>query len=142
MEGNHAMAVAYHVDTFPSVAVIDAHGRLAQYQVGAAANPRQTLEAAARPRVATPVALGANAGERDMTLAWRAVPGAQSYVVEWEPRERSGWPSDRDGFLRVVPTRETQVRVECSSPMRWRVFAVGSGVAGEPTAWQTAGTLQ
>lgn len=147
LEGNHATAVAYHVDTYPSVAIIDAHGRLTQYQVGPAANPGQTVETAKRPRVATPAGLETTVGDRDRLLVWRPVPGAQSYVVEWETRDRTGWPSDRDGFLRVLPTRDTRVLVPCaqegcSEEVRWRVFAVGSGVAGEATGWQTGTRLQ
>jgi peroxiredoxin len=142
LEANKAVALAYEVDTYPSVVVIDAHGRVTQYQVGAAANPRQTLDAGTRPRVAAPVLLEAASAERGVTLAWHPVPGAQSYVVEWEPRDKTGWPSDRDGFLHVVPTREARVQVECSGTMRWRVFAVGSGVASDATAWQFTGHLQ
>lgn len=142
LEGGGAIAAAYRVDTYPSLAVIDAHGRITQYQVGAMARPGQTVEAALRSRIATPVALEAMQGESGSTLSWMPVPGAQSYVVEWEARDQTGWPSDRDGFLHVVPTRDTQVRVECSGAMRWRVFAVGSGVAGEATAWQTPRHLQ
>jgi len=142
LEGGGAIATAYRVDTYPSVAVIDAHGRLTQYQVGAVARPGQILEAALRSRIATPVVLEAMQGESGSTLSWMPVPGAQSYVVEWETRDKTGWPSDRDGFLNVVPTRDTQVRVECSGTMRWRVFAVGSGVAGEASAWQSPRHLQ
>jgi peroxiredoxin len=142
VQANRATVAAYEVETFPSAVFIDAHGRVTQYQVGAAANPRQTLESGIRPRVATPVALAASAGEGGMTVAWQPVPGAQSYVVEWEARGQSGWPSDRDGFLRVVPTRDTEVRVACPGPLRWRVFAVGFGTAGDATAWQTPGKLQ
>jgi len=142
LEGGGAIAAAYRVDTYPSLAVIDAHGRLTQYQVGVVARPSQILEAAQRPRVATPVALEAMQGESGSTLSWMPVPGAQSYVVEWEVRDKTGWPSDRDGFLSVVPTRDTQVRVECSGTMRWRVFAVGSGVASEASAWQSPRHLQ
>ncbi len=109
------MARAYRADTFPSVALIDASGRLVQYQVGAASNPRQILESATRPRVETPVPIGTNGEERTIAFSWKPVPGAQSYVVEWEQKDSQGWPSDRDGFLSVIPTKETAVTVDCCS---------------------------
>jgi peroxiredoxin len=147
LEGSQAMAAAYRADTYPSVAMIDTRGRITQYQVGAVANPPQILETAARPRVGKPVAIQMEDADHGVMLAWRPVPGAQSYVVEWEARDRTGWPSDRDGFLSVVPTGETHVTVPCAQPqcsgsLRWRVFAVGFGAAGEATAWQSAGHLQ
>ncbi len=147
LEGSQAMAVAYRADTYPSVAMIDTRGRITQYQVGAVANPPQVLETAARPRVGKPVAIQMADADHGVMLAWRPVPGAQSYVVEWEARDRTGWPSDRDGFLSVVPTSETHATVpcaqaHCSGSLRWRVFAVGFGAAGEATAWQLAGHLQ
>jgi hypothetical protein len=129
------MALAYRADTFPSVALIDSSGRLVQYQVGATANPRQILESATRPRVETPVPIGTSADERQIAFSWKPVPGAQSYVVEWEQRDAQGWPSDRDGFLSVIPTKETAVNVDCTRAFRWRVYAVGSGGRSEPTGW-------
>jgi peroxiredoxin len=147
LEGSQATAAAYRADTYPSVAMIDTRGRITQYQVGAVANPPQVLETAARPRVGKPVAIQMEDTDRGVMLAWRPAPGAQSYVVEWEARDRTGWPSDRDGFLSVVPTSETHVIVpcaqaHCSSFVRWRVFAVGFGGSGDASAWQSAGHLQ
>ncbi len=134
--GAGALALAYRADTFPSVAMIDTSGRLVQYQVGATANPRQILESATRPRVETPVPIGTGGGEeRKITFSWKPVPGAQSYVVEWEQKDSQGWPSDRDGFLSVIPTKETAVTVDCARAFRWRVYAVGTGGRSEPTGW-------
>ena len=106
------------------------------------ARPGQTVEAALRSRIATPVALEAMQGESGSTLFLDAGSRRPILCGRMGSMRPNGWPSDRDGFLHVVPTRDTQVRVECSGAMRWRVFAVGSGVAGEATAWQTPRHLQ
>jgi peroxiredoxin len=142
VEANRTVAQAWRADTYPSVAVIDADGRIAQYQVGAAQNPRQTLESGALPVIAKPVPLEAARGAQGLTVAWRPVPGAVSYVVEWETRDKKGWPSDHDGFLHAIPTRDTHVEVACPGEVRWRVFAVAFGSPGEATAWQPFRALQ
>ena len=78
------------------------------------------------PRPAVEIANG------KATLAWQAVEGAESYIVQWQ--------SDRDGdFVRVVPTRETSAQLDLPKgvTLRWRVQAVASfGPPGKLSAWQ------
>lgn len=132
----------YRADTCPSVALIDSKGIISQYQVGAAQNPRRVLESVAHPPLAKPVPLAAAVAESGVTLSWKPSAGAQSYLVEWEARDAKGWPSERDGFLRVVPTRDTRVDLACSGTIRWRVYAVTSSARSDSTAWQKACDLQ
>ncbi len=67
---------------------------------------------------------------------WRPVPGAESYVVEWDVQKDGHWMSDPDGAVRVAPTRETTVKIDYSGPYRWRVFAVGRTGRGNSTNWR------
>jgi peroxiredoxin len=134
--GTSALAAAYHVDTMPSSVLIDARGRVARYEAGAIENPRQLIEQAARSPLAQPVPIGSAAGEGGTAVTWQPIAGAQSYLVEWEARDIKGWPSDRDGFLRVIPTRDTGVQLDSPVTLRWRVYAVAAGIRSDPTPWQ------
>lgn len=129
------MASAYRADSIPSIVVLDARGRVVQFQAGASANPRQALEQISSASLAAPVAIGSGADGR---LSWRPVAGAQSYVVEWEEKDQRGWPSDRDGFVRVIPTRDTQAQLDSTLCFRWRIYAVSVGSRSEPTGWIVA----
>ncbi len=133
--GADSMARTYRADTLPSVVVIDA-GRIANYQMGPAPNPRQVLESGEPVAESTPVALAASVAEGKIKLAWRPSARAESYVVEWEARDGQGWPSDRDGYLRVIATRDTRTELDSAGTVRWRVSAVRSGAKSEPTDWQ------
>jgi thiol-disulfide isomerase/thioredoxin len=137
-----AMAAAYMIESYPSVVTIDREGKVAGYAIGntpevtlrreidaalQGAPPRAGVSLSAPiPRPAVEIANG------KATLAWDAVEGAESYVVQWQ--------SDRDGdFVRIVPTRETSALLDLPKgvTLRWRVQAVAPfGPPGKLSAWQ------
>ncbi len=73
-------------------------------------------------------------------VAWNPVPGAESYIVEWDSRDEKGWVSDRtSGMLHVIPTRETTAALDFDAqrPIRWRVYAVSArNGAGKTSEWR------
>jgi thiol-disulfide isomerase/thioredoxin len=89
----------------------------------------------ARRTLAAPVQIA----EAD-AMAWKPVPGAESYVVEWDSRDEKGWASEREGGLvRVIPTRETTAMLDFTGerPIRWRVYAVSArNGAGKTSDWR------
>jgi hypothetical protein len=79
------------------------------------------------------------AGEHGkVALSWEPVDGAESYVVEWDTRDESGWIFDRDHTLRVIPVRETSTVLDVTgfARVRWRVYAVPrNGQPGMASPW-------
>jgi tetratricopeptide (TPR) repeat protein/thiol-disulfide isomerase/thioredoxin len=76
---------------------------------------------------------------RDTTVVWSEVPGAMSYMVEWDYQDSQGWASDRNA---PFPAIRTQVPVATfkfvgAQPGRWRVWAIdASGAAGPKSDWR------
>ena len=130
--GGASVAGAYRADSLPSTVAIDARGRVSGFQPGASPDPRQLVEQALHRGLATPVPIETGENGR---LRWRPVSGAQSYVVEWEPKDQTGWPSDRDGFLRVLPAYDTEVQLDSPVSFRWRVSAVAVGSKSDASQW-------
>ena len=141
--GGKDTARKYEADALPALAVIDRNGEVAAYSAGSLSP--DTLRAqiakgtAGRPVLAAPIPLAFVPGAARVTFSWRPVPGAESYVVEWDSRDGEGWLSDREGgLLRVVPTRETSAVLECPHGCegRWRVYAVSArDGAGRTSEW-------
>lgn len=131
----------YEADDLPALAVIDQAGEVAAYVVGAVApdalRAQMAKGGAAGLTLGAPVTL---APEACATFAWRPVPGAESYVVEWDARSEKGWASDREeGRLGVIPTRETSAKLDCEHGCqgRWRVYGVGTREgAGPVSGWR------
>jgi len=137
----------FEVLTNPTVVVIDSRGSVAAFRSGPAteAEWRAEFESAfgrgpnpvvlAAPRQAEPLGpAGAQA-----TLAWGAVDNAESYVVEWDSRDEKGWIFDREGTVRVIPTRDTSVTLDLTgfTRVRWRVYAVPRfGQPGKESPWR------
>ncbi|MBZ5601373.1 MAG: hypothetical protein LAO79_03620 [Acidobacteriia bacterium] len=69
-------------------------------------------------------------------LRWTPVPGAESYVVEWDVQQNGRWEFDADGSVRVIPTGDTSAKAPVAIPLRWRVYAVGRSGAGVASSWQ------
>lgn len=61
-----------------------------------------------------------------VTLAWEPVENAESYVVEWDSWQESGWLFDLDQTVRVIPTRDSSIMLDLTRfiRVRWRVYAV------------------
>jgi peroxiredoxin len=131
LKGGEAIKDRYRADVYPSTALIDAGGRVLQYQVGLAPNPKQLLESGGFQRLMQPVPLRATDSGGRVTLAWEPAVGAQSYLVEWQMDQK-------DEYVRVIATRETHVEVDCKGRIRWRVYAVEFGMKSDPMGWQTA----
>jgi tetratricopeptide (TPR) repeat protein len=132
----------YEVDTYPTVVVIDAEGRVAGYRVGMVAPGQEqvVLKSAVNGHVSAPILIPTpEQASGKVRIRWQPVDGALSYVVEWEPRERQAWPSDKDGLLRVIPTKDPEVDLDSGGSFRWRVYGVGRSGAGVTSAWQTVG---
>ncbi len=138
--GNEAAVRRYEVDVYPTLAMIDGKGVVSLYRVGRGFDVKRDLERGIagppeRIKLPAPVLLGSTSGK----LAWEAVEGAESYVVEWDRKEANGWVFDRTGSLRVIPTRETWVTLEehGPTPIRWRVYAVSLREgAGASSVWR------
>ncbi len=75
-----------------------------------------------------------------MTFDWTPVPGAESYIVEWDYRDEQGWVSEREGgLMRVIPTGTTEATLEFIGAQRgrWRVYGVNArGGAGTSSEWR------
>jgi hypothetical protein len=99
---------------------------------------RQGLAGSPEPTpLAAPVQI---AGRTRNELAWEPVENAESYLVEWDMRDPKGWLFDREGSVRVIPTRETSITFEyppSALGVRWRVSAVPRlGNHGNPSGWR------
>ncbi len=133
----------FEVLTNPTVVVIDRQGNVTGYRSGSAneADWRTEFENGFGRGPAPPITLPApkQAEQSDGgRVAWEPVEGAESYVVEWDPREESVWAFDHDGTVHVMPTRETAVTLDLKgfTRVRWRVYAVPkSGQPGAVSPW-------
>jgi hypothetical protein len=137
----------FGVLTSPTVVVIDGQGNVAGFRSGAAteAEWRNEFESGfghgtAPAILPAPKQTEPAAGEHGkFTLSWEPIDSAESYVVEWDSRDESGWIFDRDHTLRVIPTRETSAMLDVTgfTRIRWRVYAVPrNGPAGAVSAWR------
>jgi len=133
----------FEVLTNPTVVVIDRQGNVSAFHSGAAteAEWRNEFESGfgrgpnpgtlAAPKQAEPAEGG--------RVAWEPVDNAESYVVEWDSRDETGWIFDRDHSVRVIPTRETSVVLDLKgfTRFRWRVYAVPkNGSPGIVSPWR------
>jgi len=137
----------FGVLTNPTVVVIDGQGNVSGFRSGTAteADWRNEFESGFG-RGTTPAILPAPkqtepiAGEHgEFTLSWEPIDSAESYVVEWDSRDESGWIFDRDHTLRVIPIRETLAMLDVTgfTRIRWRVYAVPrNGPPGAVSAWR------
>ena len=127
------VARQYEVSSYPTLAVIDRKGKVAAYYVGDGNDGVVQSQVARgiagfgeKPILPAPARLSSSNGK----LTWAAIPGAQSYVVEWE-RART------DGSFQVIPTLETSVAFREPGAVRWRVYGVPRyGEPGEASSWQ------
>ncbi len=137
----------FEVLTDPTLVTIDRQGNVAAFRSGVAteADWKHDFESAfgggpnpsslAAPRQ---VEAGGSAGGK-ATLAWEPVDNAESYVVEWDTRDESGWVFDRDRTVRVIPTRDSSAILDLTglTRVRWRVYAVPArGAAGKSSPWR------
>lgn len=131
----------FEVLTNPTLVVIDRQGNVSGYRSGAAteADWRNEFESGFG-RGPNPSTLPAPKQlDSPGRIAWEPVENAESYVVEWDPREEQGWVFDRDHSVRVVPTRETSTTLDLTglTRVRWRVYAVPrNGPAGTASPWR------
>jgi hypothetical protein len=143
------VARKYNADQLPTLVTIDPRGDVAAYIAGnfpPEALRAQIVRGFGR-ELSAPLPLPPSGDEHSactsLQLAWRAAPGAESYVVQWDTPAENGWTSEReDGFLPVVATSETKTLIECpreGCKIRWRVYGVsardGSGPASQ---WREA----
>jgi hypothetical protein len=137
----------FGVLTNPTVVVIDGQGNVAGFRSGAAteADWRNEFESgfgrgtipAILPAPKQTEPLAAEHGK--VPLSWELIDTAESYIVEWDSRDESGWIFDRDRTLRVIPTRETSAILDVTgfTRIRWRVYAVPrNGPPGAVSPWR------
>jgi tetratricopeptide (TPR) repeat protein len=77
---------------------------------------------------------------RDTTLVWAEIPGAASYVVEWDYKGGDAWASEQRGTSGVL-VRSAAARVSFqfvgAQAGRWRVWGVDAGgVEGAKSEWR------
>jgi hypothetical protein len=73
-----------------------------------------------------------------VALAWEPVDNAESYVVEWDIRDETGWVFDREKAVRVIATRDASAVLDLNgfTRVRWRVYAVPKyGPQGAVSPW-------
>ena len=130
------------IESYPTLVLIWTDGGVRAVMAGKTPETelRDRLEGFANPvtqlpRLPAPVPTG--------PFSWKPVPGAESYVVQWDQRDDKGWLSDRDDHLvRVIPTHESSVTLDPalgetgSGTIRWRVFAVNRSGAGSMSEWR------
>ena len=133
----------FEVLTNPTLVVIDRQGNVAAFHSGAATEGEWRTEfETGFGRGPNPVTLPAPKQADPLDggrVAWEPVDNAESYVVEWDSRDESGWIFDRDRTVRVLPTRETSAILDLTgfARIRWRVYAVPrSGQPGEASPWR------
>jgi hypothetical protein len=143
----------YHIDAYPTLAVIDRRGIIAAYRVGGMSENelRSVIEkglagAPERVTLAAPAQLTPAPGAvfdvfpRKTSVTWTAVPGAASYAIEWDYRDNQGWWSDRNqGHAPALKTKDTALSFDFvgAQPGRWRVYAIGpNGEQGAKSAWR------
>jgi hypothetical protein len=142
------LARIFEIETDPTLVVIDRKGRVVSYFPGKSNEPawRREIESGlSGPAFPAPNTVGipepktATIDGSKAAVAWNEVDNAESYVVEWDSRDQQGWIFDREGTVRVIPTRETSAMIDLKglTRVRWRVFAVPRfGQGGRPSAWR------
>ena len=77
---------------------------------------------------------------RATTLVWSEVPGAVSYVVEWDYKGVDAWASEQRGTSGVMirsATTTAPFNFIGAQPGRWRVWAVSAnGMEGAKSEWR------
>jgi tetratricopeptide (TPR) repeat protein len=77
---------------------------------------------------------------RQTTLVWGEVPGAATYMVEWDYQSDGTWTLEaRGGTYPVQPTKQPVFNFQFvgAQPGRWRVWAVdAAGIAGPKSEWR------
>ncbi len=144
-----ALAHRFEIESDPTLVVIDRKGRVTAYFPGKSneAAWRREIEtglnggpAFANPNtVSVPEPKTASIEGARAIVAWNEVDNAESYVVEWDASDDKGWIFDREGTVRVIPTRGTSAIIDLTglTRVRWRVFAVPRiGQGGSACAWQ------
>ena len=143
------LARRFEIESDPTLVVIDRDGRVVSYL------PGKSNEAAWRREIETGISGPANSGPFNVgvpepknstaidagkaTVSWEPVDNAESYVVEWDSRDETGWMFDREGTVRVIATRDTSVTLYLTgfTRIRWRVYAVPRfGQPGKESAWR------
>lgn len=78
---------------------------------------------------------------RRVTCKWEAVPGASSYLLEWDYMDRGAWNAEAQGIPgTALATTGTEYTFDFvgAQPGRWRVWPVNlSGQRGNPSEWRT-----
>lgn len=77
---------------------------------------------------------------RLLNTAWQPVPGARSYLVEWDYAEPGGWHSEvyqAPGLARPTPSASLTITFVGDQRGRWRVWPVGAKGRGNPSEWRT-----
>ncbi len=142
------LARRFEIESDPTLVVLDKQGRVAAYLPGKSneAAWRREVEYAASG-IANPQAISVGIPEpkpaapiegNKATVSWEPVDNAESYVVEWDSHDEKGWIFDREGTVRVIPTRDTSVSLDLIgfTRIRWRVFAVPrGGQPGKESSW-------
>ena len=77
---------------------------------------------------------------RDTMLVWSEVPGAASYVVEWDYKGADAWASDQRGTQgALIRTSQPVANFKFigAQPGRWRVWAIdAAGQPGPKSDWR------
>ena len=76
--------------------------------------------------------------ERELAVGftWRALAGADAYILEVEERGPDGWlPLARRSARASAAVLEMERLAPSPGPLRWRVRAVTAGRQGPPCAW-------
>jgi len=134
----------FEVLTNPTLVVIDRQGNVSGYRSGDAteADWRSEFESGfgRGPNRVVSLAAPKQAETLDAgRVSWEPVDSAESYIVEWDPRDEKGWIFDRERTVRVIPTRDTSVVIDLTgfARVRWRVYAVPRfGQPGIPSPWR------
>jgi tetratricopeptide (TPR) repeat protein len=76
---------------------------------------------------------------RDTMVVWGDVPGAVSYVVEWDYKFSGTWASERGFEIRLIRTTQPMANFKFigRQPGRWRVWAIDpAGQPGPKSGWR------
>ena len=142
------LARKFEVESDPTLIVLDRRGRVVSYLPGKSPDAawRREIDNAmsgAQPNnpnsVPVPEPKTAVVSGTKATVSWEPVANAESYLVEWDSRDEKGWVFDREGTVRVIPTRETSAILDLMglTRVRWRVVAVPQfGQGSAPSAWK------
>lgn len=141
------LARKFEIESDPTLVVLNRKGSVVSYLAGKSneAAWRREIENALPASVSNnpnsvtvPEPKGSTIEGYEATVSWEPVPIAESYVVEWDSRDEKGWIFDREGTVRVIPTRETSATLDLTglARVRWRVVAVPQfGLGSAPSAW-------